>query len=134
MSSAAVMILAEAESKRDPGLFSVIARARKSEDLPIVRDRIAASLAEAAKTPIDSARLDAIKSHLRYQFAGSLSTADAVALAFSEAISVTGRPESINELYDAYDRLAPADLKRAAARYFQPDNETMITLETEIKK
>jgi zinc protease len=129
-----VMIIAEAESKRDPGLFSILVRARKSEDLPIVRARIAAALAEAAKTPIDSARLDAIKSHLRYQFAGSLSTADAVALAFSEAISVTGRPESINELYDAYDRLAPADLKRAAARYFQPDNETMITLETEIKK
>jgi zinc protease len=129
-----VMIIAEAESKRDPGLFSILVRARKSEDLPIVRARIAAALADAAKTPIDSARLDAIKSHLRYQFAGSLSTADAVALAFSEAISVTGRPESINELYDAYDRLAPADLKRAAARYFQPDNETMITLETEIKK
>ncbi len=129
-----VMIIAEAESKRDPGLFSILVRARKSDDLPIVRARIAAALAEAAKTPIDSARLDAIKSHLRYQFAGSLSTADAVALAFSEAISVTGRPESINELYDAYDRLAPADLKRAAARYFQPDNETMITLETEIKK
>jgi zinc protease len=129
-----VMIIAEAESKRDPGLFSILVRARKSDDLPIVRARIAAALAEAAKTPIDSARLDAIKSHLRYQFAGSLSTADAVALAFSEAISVTGRPESINELYDAYDRLAPADLKRAAARYFQPDNETMIILETEIKK
>jgi zinc protease len=129
-----VTVMAEAESKRDPGLFSILVQARKSEDLPIVRARIAAALAEAAKTPINSARLDAIKSHLRYQFAGSLSTADAVALAFSEAISVTGRPESINELYDAYDRLAPADLKRAAARYFQPDNETMITLETEIKK
>ena len=129
-----VMMLAEAESKRDPGLFSIIVRARKSEDLPIVRGRIAAALAEAAKTPIDSARLDAIKSHLRYRFAGSLTTADAVALAVSAAISVTGRPESINELYDAYDRLTPADLKRTAARYFQPDNETMIILETEIKK
>jgi zinc protease len=129
-----VMIMAEAESKRDPGLFSILVRARKSEDLPIVRARIAAALAEAAKTPIDSARLDAIKSHLRYRFAGSLTTADAVALAVSEAIAVTGRPESINELYEAYDRLTPADLKRAAARYFQPDNETMIILETEIKK
>jgi zinc protease len=129
-----VMIMAEAESKRDPGLFSIFAQVRKSEDLPIVRARIAAALAGAAKTPIDSARLDAIKSHLRYQFAGSLSTADAVAGALSAAIAVTGRPESINELYDAYDRLTPADLERVAAKYFQPNNETAITLETELKK
>ena len=32
-----VMIMAEAESKRDPGLFSIFVQARKSEDLPIVR-------------------------------------------------------------------------------------------------
>ncbi len=129
-----VMIMAEAESKRDPGLFSIFVQARKSEDLPIVRARISAALAAAAKTPIDSTRLDAIKSHLRYRFAGSLSTADTVALALSASIAVTGRPESINELYDAYDRLTPADLQRAAALYFQPGNETAIILETEIKK
>lgn len=129
-----VMIVAEAESKRDPGLFSIYVQTRKREDLPIVRARIAAALAAAAKTPIDSARLDAIKSHLRYRFAGSLTTADAVAGALSAAIAVTGRPESINDLYDAHDRLTPADLKRVAAKYFQPNNETAITLETEIKK
>jgi len=129
-----VMIMAEAESKRDPGLFSIYAQVRKSADLPIVRSRIATALAAAAKTPIESARLDAIKSHLRYGFAGSLSTADAVARALSAAIAVTGRPESINELYDAYDRLTPADVSRVAAQYFKPDNETAIILETEIKK
>jgi zinc protease len=129
-----VVIMAEAESKRDPGLFSILVQVRKSEDLQIVRARIASALAAAAKTPIDRARLDAIKSHLRYGFAGSLTTADAVAGVLSAAIAVTGRPESINELYDAYDRLIPADLNRVAARYFQPDNETAIILETEIKK
>ena len=125
---------AEAEPKRDPGLFTILVRVRKPEDLPIVRARIAAALAEAAKTPIDSARLDAIKSHLRYEFAGSLRTADAVANAVGTAVAITGRPESINELYDAYDRLTPADLQRVAARYFQPANETAIILETEMKK
>jgi zinc protease len=129
-----VMIMAEAESKRDPGLFSILVQVRRSEDVPIVRARIASALAEAAKTPIDRARLNAIKSHLRYRFAGSLTTADAVAGVLSAAIAVTGRPESINELYDAYDRLMPADLNRVAARYFQPDNETAIILEAEIKK
>ena len=39
-------------------------------------------------------------------------------------IATTGRPESINELFAAYDRLTPADLQRVAAKYFQPGNET----------
>ena len=107
---------------------------RKPEDLPIVRSRIASALADAAKAPIDPARLDAIKSHLRYEFAGSLRTADAVADAVGTAVATTGRPESINELFAAYDRLTPADLQRVAAKYFQPGNETAIILETEIKK
>jgi zinc protease len=129
-----VMLIAEAEAKRDPGLFSILVRVRKPEDLPIVRSRIASALAEAAKTPIDPTRLDAIKSHLRYAFAGSLRTADAVANAVGMAVATTGRPEAINERFAAYERLTPADLKGAAAKYFQSSNETAIILETEIKK
>ncbi len=41
--------------------------------------------------------------------------------AVGTAVATTGRPESINELYAAYDRLTPADLQRVAAQYFQPD-------------
>ena len=108
---------------------------RKPEDLPRVRARITAALADAAKAPIDPARLDAIKSHLRYSFAGSLITADAVADAVGTAVATTGRPESINELFSAFDRLTPTDLERAAAKYFQPGNlQRTIILETEIKK
>ena len=45
------MLQAEAESKRDPGLFTILVRVRKPDDLAVVRARIAAALAEAAKTP-----------------------------------------------------------------------------------
>ena len=88
-------------------------------------------MADAAKTPIEAARLDAIKSHLRYAFAGTLDSADAVALAVSQSLGITGRPDSMNELYAAYDQLTPADLQRVAGRYFAPTNETIITLESE---
>jgi zinc protease len=127
----AAMITGFAESKRDPGLFLITAQVRKLEDLPLVRQRIASALAEAARTPIEPARLSAIKSHLRYAFAGSLRTADAVADAVGTAVATAGRPEWINELYAAYDRLTPADLKRVAAKYFEPSNETAIILQTE---
>jgi predicted Zn-dependent peptidase len=78
--------------------------------------------------------LDAIKLHLRYEFAGSLSAADAVAGAVGTAVALTGRPESISELYHAFDRLRPADLQRVAGTFFQSVNETAIILETEKKK
>jgi zinc protease len=125
-----VLLMADAEAKRDPGLFTIVARVRKPEDVGEVRKRIESALAEAASSPIDPARLAAIKDHLRYAFAGSLDSADAVAMAVGQAIATTGRPDAMNDLYAAYDRLTPADLQRAAGRYFASANETVVTLET----
>src|SRR5262249_45463347 len=73
-----VTLMAEAESKRDPGLFTILARVRKPEDVDEVRKRIEAALHDAATAPIEAARLGTIKDHLRYAFAGSLDRADAV--------------------------------------------------------
>jgi zinc protease len=129
-----VMLQAEAEPRRDPGLFEIIAQVRKPEDLATVTQRIRSALADAAEKPIDPARLAAIKSHLRYAFAGSLSSADVVADAVGTAVAITGRAESINDLFDAFDLLTPDDIKRVARRYFQSKNETLITLQTEVKK
>jgi zinc protease len=130
----AVQLSGEAATNRDPGLFQILVRVRKPEDLPKVRERIARALADAATTPIDPAKLSAIKSHLRYRFAAELDSADAVADAIGTAICLSGRPDSINELFAAYDRVTAADLKRVAALYFQPTNETAVILETEAKK
>ncbi|MBV8556510.1 MAG: insulinase family protein, partial [Planctomycetaceae bacterium] len=129
-----VQLTAEAEAKRDPGLFTVVARTRDPKDLAPVRRRIEDALADAAKTPLDVARLDAIKAHLRYAFAGELDSADAVAQAVSQSIALTGRPDAMNDLFAALDRLTPADLRRVAARYFAPTNETVVTLESERSK
>ncbi|MBV8315674.1 MAG: insulinase family protein [Planctomycetaceae bacterium] len=129
-----VQLAAEAEAKRDPGLFTVVARTRDPKDLAPVRRRIEDALADAAKTPLDVARLDAIKAHLRYAFAGELDSADAIAQAVSQSIATTGRPDAMNDLFAAHDRLTPADLQRVAARYFAPTNETVVTLESERSK
>jgi zinc protease len=129
-----VLLAAEAETKRDAGLFTIIARVRKAEDVAPVRKEIEAALAEAAKSPIDPARLDAIKSHLRYAFAGSLDSPDTVAHVVGESIATTGRPDAMNDLFAAFDRLTPADLQRVAGRYFASTNETVVTLTSEKKK
>ena len=129
-----VILASEAETKRDPGLFTVLARVRKPDEVEEVRGRIEAALAEAAATPIDPARLDAIKDHLRYAFAGSLDSPDAVALAVGQSIATTGRPDSMNDLYAAYERLTPADLQRVAGRHFAPTNRTVVILASETPK
>ena len=129
-----VMMQAEADQRRDAGLFTILVRVRRPDDLSVVQARIASALANAAKTPVDINRLRSIKLHLRYAFAGSLRSADDVAGAIGTAVAITGRPEAINELYGAYERVGPADVQRVAARYFQPANETAVILETEKKK
>jgi zinc protease len=124
-------LAADAEAKRDPGLFTVLARVRSAGEMEEVRTRILETLANAARTPIEPARLDAIRSHLRYAFAGALDSPNAVARAVAASISTTGRPDAMNDLYAAYERLTPADLQRVAAKYFEPTNRTVVTLETE---
>jgi zinc protease len=126
-----VLLSGEAQARRDPGLFTILARIRKADDVAAVRSRIESALRQAAETPVAPDRLDAIKAHLRYEFANSLDSADAAAMAVSDAIALTGRPDAMNELYAAYDRLTPADLQRVAARYFREMNETVITLDSE---
>ncbi len=129
-----VTLMADSSPNRDPGLFSILGRVRAAADLPTVRQRIARALAEAAQTPVDAARLDAVRSHLKYAYAASLQSADAVARSVGESIAVTGRPDSMNDLFAALERVTPADLQRVAAKYFIPTNETVVILETEKRK
>ena len=129
-----VTLMAEAESKRDPGLFQIMARVKSSDMIDDVRQHIYDALADAAKNPVAPERLEAIKAHLRYEFAGSLDKADAVAMAVGASIASTGRPDGMNDLYAAYDRLTPADLQRVAAKYFAPTNRTVVTLQSEPTK
>jgi zinc protease len=126
-----VLLRAEAEAKRDPGLFVILVRIRNPKDIGEVRHRIETALADAARKPLDTERLGAIKSHLRYEFAGSLDSADAVAMAVGQSIATTGRPDAMNDLYAAYDRLTPDDLQRVARRYFAATNRAVVTLESE---
>jgi zinc protease len=125
-----VLLQADAETKRDPGLFSIIARVRAAKDVADVQARIERALATAASTPVSALKLATIKDHLRYGFAGALTTADAVARAVGESIATTGKPDMWNDLYATYDALTPADLQRVASRYFSKSNETIVTLES----
>ena len=127
-----VALTADPEAKRDPGLFTILLRIRDPKDLPDIRKRVESALVGAVKEPISDRRLSSIKAHLRYAYANSLDTADAVAHSVCESIATTGRPDAMKKRDDALQQLTPADLQRVAERYFSPSNQTTVILQSEI--
>lgn len=129
-----VLLMADSEHKRDAGLFTVLARVRDPKDVAEVKARIESALAQSGKEPVPDRRLRQVKLHLRYEFANSLDSPNAVARAVGEAIAIAGRPDAINRLYEAYTKLTPDDLMKAASKFLVPTNQTVVSLRSEIAR
>jgi zinc protease len=118
-------------ARRDPYLFTVVARVKSNDLLPKVEQAVVAALGELQAKPVDAARLERIKSHLRYELALGMDSAGSVAFAAAQAINLTGGVEALNTLYETYDEVTPADVQRVARTYFQPQRRTLVTLSHE---
>jgi zinc protease len=112
----------------DPNLFTVFARIKKPGDVGYVEKSIHDEMARIAREGVDDATLRDVLSHVKYAFAGQLSTADKTAYTASTFIALTGQLESINSYFALYDKVTSADVKRVAAAYFQPTNRTVVSL------
>jgi zinc protease len=112
----------------DPNLFAVLARLKKPEDLGYVEKAINDEIARIAKEGVDAKTLGEVLSHVKYQFAAQLATADKTALTASSFIALTGDLASINAYFKLYDKVTDADIKRVAQKYFTPSNRTTVTL------
>jgi zinc protease len=112
----------------DPNLFTVFARIKKPADIDYVEQAIREEIGRIAREGVDDKTLAEVLSHVKYQFAGQLSTADKTAYTASSFLALTGHLESINTYFALYDRVTSADVKRVAATYFQPTNRTLVTL------
>jgi zinc protease len=112
----------------DPNLFTVFARIKKPADLGYVEKAIHEEMARVAKEGVDDKTLHDVLSHVKYAFAGELSTADKTATTAASFVALTGQLESINDYFALYDKVTSADVKRVAARYFQPTNRTVVAL------
>jgi zinc protease len=113
---------------RDPGLFTVLARAKSDDLVPKVKETIDRYVKQLQTTPPDPAQLDRIKSHLRYGFSMGLDTPGNVAAVAAQAIAVTGDVDAINQRFAQYQRVTPAEIQRVAREVFKPTNETIVTL------
>jgi zinc protease len=122
------------EDSRDPGLFNIWTRIKDIKNVETVKTEIYTALEEIKTKPVSIEKLTTIKSFLRYSFAMSLDNADAVAGRISHYIMLTGEPESVNQVYNLYEKVTPEDIMRVAKKYFTQENRTVVFLTEEGSK
>jgi len=115
----------------DPNLFNILATVKSSADVPYVEDAIYREIARVADEGANEKTLAEVVSRRRYEFAGHLSTADKVALVGAEFLALTGGLDAIDESFSQLAKVTVADIKRVAAKYFTPQNRTVVVLEPE---
>ena len=115
----------------DPNLFSVLARIKKPGDIEYVEKTIHEETARVAREGVDEKTLAEVLSHVKYAFAGQLSTADKTANTASSFLALTGDLDSMNAYFALFDKVTSADVKRVAAKVFTPANRTVVTMKAE---
>jgi zinc protease len=115
---------------RDPSLFGVLARVKKASDVDAVQKAITDELGKLAAGTVDSARLEAVRSNLKYGAIVRLDTAARVAVTLATTAAQTGDIESMNKLYARIDKLKPAELSAFAKKWLTEGNRTTVTLTT----
>ena len=114
----------------DPNLFTVLARIKKPADIGYVEKAIHEEMARVAREGVDEKTLAEVLSHVKYAFAGQLSTASKTALTASSFLALTGDLASINAYFALYDKVTTADVKRVAGRIFAAANRTVVTMKS----
>jgi zinc protease len=112
----------------DPNLFAILARIKKPGDIGYVEKAIDDEIARIARVGVDDRTLAEVLSHVKYGFAGQLSTADKTATTAAQFIALTGNLSSINDYFALYDKVTSADVQRVAKTYFTAANRTAVTL------
>jgi zinc protease len=112
----------------DPELFTVYARVKNPTDVDDVSERILKTFERFAGERVNPQMLDATRSRIRYSFALRLNSSAAIASALAPYIGLRRTPETINKLFELYQRVTPQDIRAAASLYFTPENRTIVTL------
>ncbi len=69
-----------------------------------------------------------MKKRLRYGYALHLNNSEAIANSLAHYINLRRTPETINNIYNRYAEVTPADLRRVARKYLVENERTIVTL------
>jgi zinc protease len=123
-------LYADSPNQVDPSLFQVLARVKKAEDMEYVRGQILATVQQFREKPVDGARLDAVRKHLRYELALRMDNSETVAQVVAGYVALRRTPDTMNKLFDQYARLSPQDVQQAAVKYLTENARTIVTLDS----
>jgi zinc protease len=119
---------ASAPDNVDPGLFTITARVKNPADLGAIERQIVSTAQEFAAAPINKEKLDALKQHVRYDFALQLDNSEAIAQTAARYVALRRTPESANRYFETYAKLTPGDIQKAAGKYLIESGRTVVTL------
>ncbi|MFQ6069779.1 MAG: M16 family metallopeptidase [Candidatus Aminicenantales bacterium] len=114
--------------RRDPYLLIFNAVVKKEEDLQYVEDEIFKELERLKSNPLSEEKLADVKSNLKYSLANALATTDGVASTLAHYINLATDPETINRLFELYEKVTTEDIQEMARKYFKKTNSTVVTL------
>jgi zinc protease len=112
----------------DPELFGVMVRVKNAADVPSIQQQVIATAEGFAAKPVDAKKLEALKEHLRYEFALQLNNSESIASTVAQYVALRRTPETINRYYDAYAKVTPADIQKVARKYLVEKNRNVVTL------
>jgi zinc protease len=118
------------QDHRDPELFLVDAKLKDVKDLDYVKQQILETYQRYTKELVPQDKLDSTRSRMRYSFALSMNSSEAIAGVLASYIGLRRTPDTINKLYAVYDSITPEDIRKAAAKYFVDKHRTIVTLTT----
>ncbi|HEV2862820.1 MAG TPA: pitrilysin family protein [Pyrinomonadaceae bacterium] len=118
----------------DPELFAVYARVKDPADVSYVRDLILKHFERYKTELVPQDKLDATRSRMRYGFAMRMNSNSAIAGAIAPYVAIKRTPETLNTLFETYQRVTPEDIREAARKYFREEARTIVTLATKGQK
>src|SRR6185295_12232466 len=78
------------DPSRDPGLWSVYAMVKEAKDVAPIEAELWKTIRALQEKPVEAARLDAVRSNIRYSFLNRLSTPDEVCSSLARQIAWSG--------------------------------------------
>jgi len=114
----------------DPELFYVSAKVKDLKDVDYVRQQILDTYKRFSNEAVPQAKLDSTRSRLRYEFALSMNSSEAIASSLANYIGLRRTPLTIDKLFALYDTITPNDIRDTAHRYFVDSHRTIVTLNT----
>jgi zinc protease len=118
------------DDQMDPELFAVFARIKDPKAVDYVREQILATYKRFSTDLIPQGKLDDTRSRLRYGFAMTMNSSNAIASSLAPFISLRRTPDTIDKLAVVMDSITPEDVRDMAKKYFRDESRTIVTLAT----